>query len=259
MFDKYLAENGLKWSLWPDSNDKNPDRIVHTASGDVVCEIKDFGENDEYRELITNCKAGESSAGRADLSVATAKKVMKALDQLAVVKDGRPTMIVLHNPGYLPHELDFFVREALYGQPQLEVGIGPRESEEGQFHYGSATTGNDFNKGLFFKAELAHVSAVAVLETVKPNQQVYDDSLDAFYSRWKTNNSEAAKSALLAWDAIDEHKASFLVQFGADYLSKIVIRLRVYPNPYAMRKLPQAIFTGRRDVDLPVSQFLSNL
>lgn len=252
MFDKYLAENALKWSPWPDSNERNPDRIVHTSAGDVVCEIKDFGENDEYRELIANYKAGKSSAGRADLSVATAKKVMKALDQLAVVRDDRPTMIVLHNPGYLPHELSEFVLEALYGQPQIAVSVGPKAPDEVFIQYGSSTAGGgkDWNKGLFLKPELAHVSAVAVLANIKPNRRMYDSSLDAHLSEWEKNNPSAKRDSVQYLAAIESHGRAFIEKHGPDFIEATATRLKIYYNPNSNRLLEKSCFDGFFDEHL---------
>lgn len=248
MFDKYLAENGLMWSPWPDSNERNPDRIVHTSAGDVVCEIKDFGENDEYRELIANFKAGKSSSGRSDLSKATAKRIWAALDQLAVVKDDRPTMVVLYNPGYMPHELHEFVLEALYGQPQIAVSIGPKAPAEVFMTYGGTTgAGNDYNKGLFLKPELAHVSAVAVLEPIRLNKPEYDSSLDAFLSNWEQNNPEDGKELLKVCAAIEEHGQSFIKKYGAGSIEAVAYRLRIYFNPNSSKSLVDSVFTGPYD------------
>lgn len=252
MFDKYLAENGLKWSPWPDSNERNPDRIVHTSAGDVVCEIKDFGENDEYRELITNFKAGKSAAGRSDLSRATAKRIRKALGQLAMVKDDRPTMVVLYNPGYLPHELDFFVREALYGQPQLAVGIGSCESVKGQFCYGNGTTaeGDDFNKSLFLMVELAHVSAVSVLASIRPNKRIYDSSLDAHLSEWEKLHPSDKRDSVQYLAAIENHGQSFVERYGLDFLEVTAGRLKIFYNPNCRHALKTSSFIGFYDEHL---------
>lgn len=248
MFDKYLAENGLKWSLWPDSNERNPDRIVHTRAGDVVCEIKDFGENDEYRELIANFKAGKSSAGRTDLSQATAKRIRKALGQLAMVKDDRPTMVVLYNPGYLPHELHEFVLEALYGQRAITVNIGPKAPEEVFIKYGdSADEGGEWNKGLFLKPELSHVSAVAVLANIKPNKRIFDSSLDAFLSGWEMDNPEGRKDALKVLAAIEKHGKAFIEKYGPDFIEVTSVRLRIYGNLNCSKRLFDSAFTGPFD------------
>lgn len=250
LFDKYLAENESKWSPWPDTNKKNPDRIVHTTGGDVVCEIKDFGANNEYRELIANYKEGKSSAGRCDLSKATSKRIWDAINQLAMVKDGRPTMVVLYNPGYLPHELDPFVREALYGQPQIAVSIGPKAPAELLMQYGSSTKaeGNEYNKGLFLKTELAHVSAVAVLETFQLNKQVFENSFSAFYSDWEKNNPSERNDGVKVLSIAEEHEKRFSAQYGPDYLAVMATRLRIYYNPNATVALTPSIFAGRYDI-----------
>lgn len=249
MFDKYLAENGLKWSPWPTRTSLNPDRIVHTSSGDIVCEIKDFGANNEYRELIANHQAGKSSAGRCDLSKATGKRIWDAIDQLAVVKDERPTMVVLYNPGYMPHELHEFVLEALYGQPQIAVSIGPKAPAEVFMRYGSTTLeSREWNKSLFLASELTHVSAVAVLETFQLNKQVFESSFSACYSDWQKNNPNDRNDGVKAWSIAEEHEQRFSAQYGPDFLEVMATRLRIYYNPNANIALAPSIFAGRYDV-----------
>lgn len=255
MFDKYLAENGLKWSPWPNINDKNPDRIVHTTAGDIVCEIKDFGENNEYKDLIANYKEGKSSAGRSDLSIATARRIRKALDQLAMVKDERPTMVVLFNPGYLPHELSPFVLEALYGQPHMTVSIAPKAPNEVYMQYGSGTAseGQDDGKGLFLKPELTHVSAVAVLASIKPNKRMYDSSLDAHLSEWEKNNPSAMKDSIQYLEAIENHGQAFIEQHGSDFLEVTATRLKIYYNPNCSKRLADTVFAGPYDEHIDAS------
>jgi hypothetical protein len=252
MFDKYLAENGLTWSPWPDRNEKNPDRIVHTSAGDVVCEIKDFGENDEYRELIANYKEGKSSAGRGDLSRATGQRIWDALDQLAMVKDERPTMVVLFNPGYLPHELSPFVLETLYGHPQITINIDPGSPHEEHFQYGSDTAGEgrSYNKGLFLKPKLAHVSAVAVLASIKPNKRIYESSLDAHLSEWEKNNPSAKRDSIQYLEAIENHGRAFIEKYGLEFLDLTAIRLKIYHNQNCGRVLDAGSFLGLYDEHL---------
>jgi len=267
LFERYLNENGLESSSWSASpGGKNPDRLVTSNEGEVLCEIKDFGAGDLDKLLIENAEQGRPSAGAWDPPCRTRNRIWKVVEkgQLAVAEGRLPTMVILHNPGFMPSEWHMFMLDALFGRQQICQMVGP-EGAVGPAWLERADRTDPAAKakpyGLFNRQETAHISAVAVLEQVKPNihllrtaqQPVHDKTYAEYESegagrRGHRPFSELGKHIVEACTELDRIRQELELQLGEGYLDKTICRLRVYHNHRASQPLPLQSFAGECDV-----------
>lgn len=239
LFESYLASIGLgpdRVEYEPPIGQKAPDYLVHGVQ-DVLCEVEDFGEGDLDRK-IADIPVGETRGGFYEPHVRVREKLEAGARQLREFKNRFPTVIVLHNPGFFVDLDEWIVAGAMYGNLQfvVEMGTDPEVARD-------AATQFDRKKAKLRPQQNTSISAVAVLENIKPNYHLVDEMLEKHAAESRAKGIGAVESAVEAWHLIEQLRPD------AD-LDLTVPRLRVFHNVYAALTLDPTMFAGPHDQHL---------
>ncbi len=232
VFEIYLDENGIRWEPAPSRGTK-PDYLLSLRSGQVICEVEDFGEGATDRHINSvlkarmdeNERAGRprvaSTVGNWDSNPRIQQAVKHAADQLRPFKSDFPCVVVLYNAGSFTDLGDPLVMRALFG----------------------SAPGPNRKSGLWQRAKNTTVSAVAIMEHFRPNEHIVEAALS------KQNSDDTARGlsreerivrGLEAMEALNE-------RYGQAFLEEAHPRLRVLHNPFSVRPLAPDTFVGSRD------------
>ena len=139
VFEVYLQENKLPQEYEPPLGPgKRPDYLVHAQVGDVLCEVKDFGEAAIDQRLHEDRQPIRLSDGTTVAGIAVGAwnplprirdRLAKAKKQLGPFKGKYPCVVILYNPGYMADLGDSTVRGAMFGNPAFTFPISMREGE----------------------------------------------------------------------------------------------------------------------------------
>lgn len=244
LFENYLTHNKLTWMRNPNLDGKRPDFLVHVSNG-VYCEVKDFGETEQYKqqykaglEFLKN-KTGDSSfdyevareisrltktqserAQRWSPTEAIQAKIKEAGKQLKPAKGKYHCLLVLHNPTFLPNEHDLVIR----------ISIGSSK--------------------IFPKSQSTTISALAVIENYFPNRPVLAEALDQECRNLKREgNFGGAELERLA-----TFESEFKAKFDSGFFEIHEPRLRIYKNPNAVVPIEKGLFCGKFDEEFDVPQ-----
>lgn len=255
-FESYLKQHGYSWTPEHPAGSKKPDYMVDTETGKVLCEVKDFGENDQDKAVL---KAGllsirehatdpkylaelqveldrlqaikPASAGRFDPIPRLQDKARRANKQMRALKGQVPCVLIVFNPGPAPNDHDLFIR--------LSIG----------------------NKRIFNTGFNTTISAVAVLETFFPNQHILEsarsrkiEELEKLDPGITTCDRASMTKTLEALDQFDNH---FLSQFPDGYFEESHPRLRIYRNPHAVLALPYGTFATKNNLEFDSQELWS--
>jgi len=140
IFEKYLQLHKITWKKDQLFGVKRPDYLVQTSNGEILCEVKDFAEGNLDKSVMKGvlsamlpflsaftedyAKRLKQELARLDNvegSVAGAwnpfprlqEMVAEAGKQLRPAKGKLPCIVVVYNPGYMPHDLDLILCHAL--------------------------------------------------------------------------------------------------------------------------------------------------
>lgn len=225
---------------------KRPDYLVQSPQGEALCEIKDIGEgklekaslkagllnmrrflddSDEYTEYVdktlerlSNVKA--SPGGRWDPFPRLQGIISEAAKQLRPQKGKLPCVVVLFNPGNMPHERDIF----------LEIGLAKNR--------------------FFTPTQNTTISALAVLSEVFPNKHLLLDALQAKTEEVRGRFPYRSQDRAYAIELIGELRTleeTLISKSPEGFYEKSVPSLRIYHNRYAALALPSGYFTGEFD------------
>ena len=225
---------------------KRPDYLVQFPQGGVLCEIKDIGEGklekaslkagllnmrpffedgDEYAEYIdqaleklTNVQA--SAGGRWDPFPRLQEIIAEAGKQLRPQKGKLPCVVVLYNPGNMPHERDIF----------LEIGLAKNR--------------------FFTPKQNTTISALAVLSEVYPNKGLLLDALQSKTEEVRSRFPSRSQGRAYAIELIGELRTleeTLISNSPEGFYDESVPSLRMYHNRYAALSLPSGYFKGKYD------------
>lgn len=237
LFEEYLASVGLTAEYEPPLGVKRPDYLVHARPGDVLCEVEEFGEGEVDRKEQEQLRAGGVASGALDPYQRIRDKLNIAGKQLRESKARLPCAVVLRNPGRLVNLSTTIVQGAMYGDIGVTVGIDPSGRRP------------PVDKGLRFDPKRAKlrrhqnttISAVAVLERIRPNAHMIENAL-------AENRHRQARSG---WPTVEEFendlKVAEKVRQEHPEVDLEVVRLRVIHNPYAALALSPEAFNGPHD------------
>jgi hypothetical protein len=234
----YLHEHVLGVETWPQSKESNPEYFVICPTGNVLIEIKDFGED----ELQRKAKSGERSAGAYSPVKRIARQVERSFQQLNQASAASPCMTVLYGTG-TPYDYDLLVKDALYGRTVIRQMVGP-EGALGEEWVGHDATITPDKKlvgiAVFTRDSAKHISAVAYLELVNPigaMRRIYSAQF------WEQHDPGGREELL---SLIESLEAELVAEFGPD--DEEFARLRIYHNQQASVPLPRTAFTGKHDL-----------
>ena len=124
VFEEYLGSLGLKFTYEPPMiGTRRPDFLVHSPSGDVLCEVKDFEPNDEDRAEMAAIVAGENTFSSREIPFARIRSRIRAASRkLREFKGRYPCMAVLFDASAQVHLIDLTVLGAMYGNTLIRRG-----------------------------------------------------------------------------------------------------------------------------------------
>jgi hypothetical protein len=210
-----------------------------------VCEVKEFGEGDIDRTVQRALHHQGSWAGAVDPYRRIRDRITSAERQLRGIKD-KPCLVILYNPGYFVHLEDFIVQGALFGDISFVVSVDPNGKASPQ------------GKGIRFKpskAKLRHhqnttLSAVAILETFRPFKYIADRALEEGKKRHESTQPERGRELTHPSGEQIHETIEWSEELRRKHpeISRRVLRLRVFHNPFARVGLPIRALHGEYDV-----------
>ncbi len=247
LFETYLAERGLSFEFAPALGKACPDYLVHMPSGDILCEVEDFGEGDIDRDVKKQLKEKGFATSGGDPYKRIREKLDVSSRQLREYKNQHPCVTVLHNPGSHGVDLDTeTVQGAMFGDITYVFSVGKAGSQVPKdtrvvFAPRRAKLRPNQNTTL---------SAVAILECYQPNRDLIEKAMDEFYGSGEASRLADRARWERALKIIEDLKSKNLdIDFEQE-----VIRLRVIHNFNACKALNLDAFAGPHD-----EQFLLDL
>ena len=235
LFESYLASIELadRFDYEPAIGRKAPDYLVHGVQ-DVLCEIEDFGEGDLDRK-IAEILVGEARGGAYEPHLRVREKIEAAGRQLREFKNRFPTLIVLHNPGFFVDLNEIIIAGAMYGNLQfvVEIGADPDAAREAETRF-------DRKKAKLRPQQNTSISAVAVLENIKPNYRLVVELLEQHAAESRAKGVDVVESAVEAWHMIEKLRPEV-------DLDLTIPRLRIFHNAYSVLPLDAKVFQGPHD------------
>jgi hypothetical protein len=252
LFLNYLETLKLEWEkdqpVGDPNKPKRPDYLVKSPTGNVLCEVKDIGEGklekaslkagllnirplleegDEYTEYVdktlerlTNVTA--NAGGRWDPFPRLQEIFAEAGKQLRPQKGKLPCVVVLYNPGNMPHERDLF----------MEIGLA---------------------KNRFFTPnQNTTISAIAVLSEVYPQQHLLAEALEFKTEEVRNRFFGKDQGRAYAIELIGELRSledKLRSESPEGFYDESVPYLRIYHNKYAALALPAGFFSGKFDTE----------
>jgi hypothetical protein len=236
VFEDYLSSVGLKFTYEPPIGNRRPDFLVHSQSGDVFCEVKDFDRNDQDLAELEAAIAGRDTHSSREIPFdRIRRKIRKASEKLREFKGQYPCLVVLFDASALVNLIDLTVLGAMYGDGQISIPI----HMNGTTREAEPTTVFERDSRYLTRDANTTVSAVAILEYVTPNQRLLDEALA------KENfggGSEGITRTL-----------KFVYTFGEEHPEVFdrVPRLHVFRNLFAAIPWPTPALNGPHDLLWP--------
>jgi hypothetical protein len=240
VFEEYLTSLGLRYTYEPPIGNRRPDFLVHSPSGDVICEVKDFELNDEERAELAAIVAGRHNtvSSREIPFDRIQLKIRAASRQLREFKGRYPCLVVLFDASAQVHLIDLTVLGAMYGKTLISVPIrldgDDREAESSiVFEHESRYLTRNSN---------TTVSAVAILQHVAPKQRLLDEAL----AKQDLDGGSDRVSEILR----------FAYEFGEQHpeIFDRVPRLHVFRNMFAAVPWPAEALNGPHDLLWPTAE-----
>jgi hypothetical protein len=228
LFEEYLRARGLRFRREPDlGGRKKPDYLI-LGDPDVLCEVKDLCANDDDRRAGAALARGEIVTAWGDATARARSRIVDAVKQLSEYKGSRPCVVVLYNHSALGvNLLNIWVKAAMHGDAQfsepIDFGDG-RPMPEPAFIY-------DRDTRKLSSQQNTTVSAVAVLERVRPNPATVDDHVRS------GTYASTHDVAMAVFDFLEAHPEATIE----------APRLRVIHNRFAAVPLPREVFSGTGD------------
>lgn len=236
IFEEYLTEIGVAAEYEPPIGRNHPDYLVHSPTGDVLCEVEDFGEGKVDRVVQDQLSRKGVWAGSLDPYGRIREKLEAAARQLREFKGRYPCVVALYNPGSMVDLGTDIVQGAMYGDIAFVIAIDPT-GRRPPVEKGSQFTPK---KAKLRRQQNTTISAVAVLERFRPHQHVLDEALaqrsKEHSPKWPTK--EEVKGALDILEKVRQQHPE---------VDLVVPRLRVVHNVYAIVRLPIIAFPGQHD------------
>lgn len=237
VFEQYLNSHGLRFSYEPDfGTRKRPDYLVHAPSGDVLCEVKDFEQNDEDRAEVETALAGRNTVAFREIPYGRIQlRIRAGSRQLREFKGRYPCLIVLFDSSAQILLSDFTVLGAMYGETRIGVPIRLDDDERDA----EASTVFDRETRYLTRTSNTTVSAVAILEHVTPKEGLLDEAL----VKQDFGDGPDRLTRIL----------EFIYNFGEQHpeIFERVPRLNVLRNLFAAVPWPDAAFNGPHDLVWP--------
>lgn len=225
IFEVYLRENNFLREYEPALGPgKRPDYLVHVETGDILCEVKDFGEAAIDRKLQSERQPMRLSDGTVVGAIVSGSwdplprirdRILKAAKQLRPFKGKYPCSVILYNPGYMTDLGDFTVISAIFSHKDRL--LSPEKN----------TT----------------ISAVAVLEIFRPHLFILHEAAAKQAEEDRKNGVPSDKRIENSLRACEETRQ----KYPSGYFDEAHPRLRVYHNPFAACPLPLTTFRGPYD------------
>lgn len=235
-FEEYLSSIGFDQSQYryePPIGNRPPDFLVSTASGDVICEVKDFDLNDDDKAKLRAILAGTiEPTGSHEIQFKRIRdRIRDAREQLGEYKGRFPCLAVLFDPSDLVNLNDVTVLGAMRGDAMISVPLdfdGATEPPEPTVVFDRATR--------YLKPhENRTLSAVAILEYVTPNQKLLNDAVER--EQFPAGPDQTRQIVSFANEFGDRHPEIY----------KQVPRLHVFQNPFGALPWPRYALSGPHD------------
>lgn len=235
VFAAYLDSLGLKYRYEPPIGSRPPDFLVHSATGDVLCEIKDFEPNDEDRADLKAALDGRNTHSSREVPFdRIRRRIRKASEQLREFKGQQPCLVVLFDASALVYLIDLTVLGAMYGNAQISVPIDLNGNSKAE-----PTTVFERESRYLTRDANTTVSAVAILEYVTPNQRLVDEAVSK--ESFGDDSAGITKMLRFIYDFSERHPEVF----------KRVPRLHVFRNLFAAVPWPREALNGAHDLFWP--------
>jgi len=209
--------------------------MVQSLAGPVLCEVKDFDLNDEDRAELDAARAGRSTfRGRGLPFARIQRRIRDARNQLHEYKGRHPCLVVLFDPFVVAFLSELTVLGAMYGESRLSVPIG---SDGGDVE---ARTVFDYDTRYLTPRSNTTVSAVAILDRVRPNQRMVEEAVAK--QHFQMDDPERTVKIV-----------TFLEPFYREHpeVFEQVPRLQIFRNIYAAVPWPDTALSGPHDLMWP--------
>ncbi len=234
-FKEYAAQEGYAEPREiPTEEEQTADFELTTQVGRIVCEVKSFPWTPQDQEALQR-RIGVGHPGFQRLRNA----IRRAKHQLKRYED-RITVVLLCSTNFFVDLSDIAVGEAMFGGPLrmnflLDVTAGEIVAYQG-------TSASGHGRVVHPEHPAPWVSAVAVLESIHPDQKRFEELVRA--------RMDASKTLEIAeWLHRWENAAQQIHEEHPDLNpERTALRLRVFENPEADMPLPQDVLAGRYDV-----------
>jgi hypothetical protein len=238
LFEQYLQSHAIGFSYEQSGGTKQPDYRIHTLP-EVLCEVEDFGEGEIDKKIARAVGGAYYPFGRLR------NKIDCAGNQPREYKGKYPCVIVLYNPGFFVDLSSEMIVAAMYGDITYSVPLLD-SGEHGVALDTDATFFHDPKRAKMRRSQNRTVSAIAVLESVKPNWSIVEKAIDNKLQEIHDQGLFGVDGAVEAYRFIQEFKSKHL---DIDYHLE-VWRLRLIHNVYAFMAVPESVFAGPYDLHL---------
>lgn len=248
-FLRYLSQAKLHSRRHVSAGNRNPDFLVKTQHGLVLCEVRDLIETDFDREILKdkvdlflNSLDSTDEArhsfkaqahrlqhyrGKSSGDFDPVRRIKKIIDkkrlQIAALRGRIPCVLVLFNRHSFPHDEHMLMQYAI----NRNRYFGP-----------------EFNRG---------ISAVAVIDIERPNKKWLEERLAEKHEELADGRPyggiEDRDFMISLYPQLETYGQELLSEEEPDFLEREVLKLRIYHNDYAVKPLPSGAFPANLTVE----------
>jgi hypothetical protein len=241
LMTEYFQSFSIKHERWPVKTGKQPDWLVHLATGDVAIENKDIEcgvEEEKLNQVVISHGGAFGDVGAPPLQKSR-NRLYDALLKASAIGESMPFVPVLHNLSFLPHTHGAIIQQALYGPTVIAQMVGPegalsdvwlRATEDHRML-------RDESIGFFGRSNTNCISAVGVLSWYQPNKEAWDDFLHVPLRQVIERKDRTDR---MIEELISTKKIEFESAIGP--VDRVVPRFALYHNPLAKVELPKEAF-----------------
>jgi hypothetical protein len=206
----------------------------------VLCEVKDFEQNDEDRAELAAIAAGtyNTVSSRGIPYERIQLRIRAASSQLREYKGRYPCLVVLFDASAQVHLIDFTVLGAMYGKTLISVPI----RRDGADHDAESSIVFERESRYLTRTSNTTVSAVSILQYASPNQRLLDEAM----AQQDFGEGSDGTTRML----------KFIYEFGEQHpeIFDRVPRLHVFRNMFAAMPWPVLALNGPHDLLWPTEE-----
>lgn len=241
-FERYLCALSISWSYEPDIGGVHPDYLL-SGKSEIVCEVKDFESSAVEESVIPSILNGASVAGPWNPIDYIRSRLKKARKQLQSSRGVRPGVVVLFNTQTMPFDDSLFIEESMFGAPMFSESVGPFSATSNVL-----ASGNSKTDRFLTVTSNTSISAVAVLDVIRPNINLLENAQDEVFSSINEGERRNIKADVRrALPLLERTQCEIESKYGKDHLYAERPRLRVFHNLFAALPLDPTILNAEFD------------